>query len=256
MNSANHLPMAFQTCSTKRDGDSIGCYGSIPRPDQLYHQVADDRDHKNFRLPQEETVDYGWGPGSYARGLSADGKPQGLKQYKSESDGIANLAGRYAAAMALGYQIWKDDPRLAPFAAQLSASRHRSVCTRQGEGGRAAGEFVRCALSLCGNHLGGRHGMGGRGTLSRHGRSAVPRGCQTLRQACRHHVLDGSGNSRPLPVLSLHEHWPFSPVRSSRSGPAGHTRRLLSRGKSNNVSQPATKIPIASASRSSGAQTI
>jgi len=31
-----------------------------PKPDQLYHQVADDRDHKGFRLPQNETVDYGW----------------------------------------------------------------------------------------------------------------------------------------------------------------------------------------------------
>ncbi len=90
-----------------------------PAPDQLYHQVADDRDHKNFRLPQEEIVDYGWGPGNYRVVYSAEGKPQGLKQYKSESDGIANLAGRYAAAMALGYQIWKDDSRLAAYATQL-----------------------------------------------------------------------------------------------------------------------------------------
>jgi endoglucanase len=90
-----------------------------PAPDQLYHQVADDRDHSGFRLPHEETVDYGWGPGSYRVVYSADGKPQGLQQYKSESDGIANLAGRYAAAMALGYQIWKDDPRLKPYADRL-----------------------------------------------------------------------------------------------------------------------------------------
>ncbi|MEX0611368.1 MAG: glycoside hydrolase family 9 protein [Pirellulales bacterium] len=90
-----------------------------PTPDQLYHQVADDRDHAGFRLPHQETVDYGWGPGSYRVVYSADGKPQGLKQYKSESDGIANLAGRYAAAMALGYQIWKDDDRLRPYAQRL-----------------------------------------------------------------------------------------------------------------------------------------
>jgi endoglucanase len=70
-------------------------------------QVADDRDHKGFRLPQNETVDYGWGPGSYRVVYYADGKPQGIPQYKSESNGVANLAGRYAAAMALGYQIWK-----------------------------------------------------------------------------------------------------------------------------------------------------
>jgi endoglucanase len=90
-----------------------------PAPDQLYHQVADDRDHSGFRLPHKETVDYGWGPGSYRVVYSADGKPQGLQQYKSESDGIANLAGRYAAAMALGYQIWKDNPRLKPYADRL-----------------------------------------------------------------------------------------------------------------------------------------
>ena len=90
-----------------------------PAPDQLYHQVADDRDHKGFRLPQNETVDYGWGPGSYRVVYLADGQPQGLRQYKSESNGVANLAGRYAAAMALGYQIWKEDPRLRSFALTL-----------------------------------------------------------------------------------------------------------------------------------------
>jgi endoglucanase len=90
-----------------------------PKPDHLYHQVADDRDHKGFRLPHKETVDYGWGPGSYRVVYFADGKPQGLKQYQSESTGIANLAGRYAAAMALGYQIWKDDPQLRSFANRL-----------------------------------------------------------------------------------------------------------------------------------------
>src|SRR5205085_5302572 len=45
-----------------------------PAPDQLYHQVADDRDHKGFRLPQNETVDYGWGPGSYRVVVFADGR--------------------------------------------------------------------------------------------------------------------------------------------------------------------------------------
>ena len=90
-----------------------------PAKDQLYHQVADDRDHKGFRLPQNETVDYGWGPGSYRVVYFADGRPQGLKQYQSESTGVANLAGRYAAAMALAYQIWKNDPSLHALAAKF-----------------------------------------------------------------------------------------------------------------------------------------
>jgi hypothetical protein len=87
-----------------------------PAPDQLYHQVADDRDHIGFRLPQNETADYGWGKGGARVVYFADGRPQGLRRYKSDSTGLANLAGRYAAAMALAYQIWKDDPRERDFA--------------------------------------------------------------------------------------------------------------------------------------------
>jgi len=87
-----------------------------PAPDQLYHQVADDRDHIGWRLPPKDTSDYGWGPGSYRVAYFATGKPQGLGRYKSESTGIANLAGRYAAAMALAHQIWRNDPRMKPHA--------------------------------------------------------------------------------------------------------------------------------------------
>jgi endoglucanase len=87
-----------------------------PAPDQLYHQVADDRDHTGWRLPQNDPVDYGWGKGGARVVYFADGKPQGLKKYQSESTGVANLAGRYAAAMALAYQIWKDDPQQKNFA--------------------------------------------------------------------------------------------------------------------------------------------
>lgn len=87
-----------------------------PAPDQLFHQIADDRDHQGWRLPQNENVDYGWGKGKERVVYFADGKPQGLKDYKSASTGVANLAGRYAAAMALAYQTWKDDPRMKSFA--------------------------------------------------------------------------------------------------------------------------------------------
>jgi hypothetical protein len=94
-----------------------------PAPDQLYHQVADDRDHSTgFRRPQDETIDYGWGKGSYRPAYSADGKPQGLMKFKSESTGVANLAGRYAAAMGLAYQVWKDDARILPYAERCLAA--------------------------------------------------------------------------------------------------------------------------------------
>jgi hypothetical protein len=95
-----------------------------PAPDQLYHQIADDRDHAGWRLPQDDPVDYGWGKGGARVVYFADGQSQGLKQYKSDSTGIANLAGRYAAAMALAFQIWKDDPQQKDFAKKcLQAGR-------------------------------------------------------------------------------------------------------------------------------------
>ena len=78
-----------------------------PATDQLYHQIADDRDHIGWKWPTADSSDYGWGPGSYRAAYMATGKPQGLGKYKSKATGLANLAGRSAAAMALGSQVWQ-----------------------------------------------------------------------------------------------------------------------------------------------------
>lgn len=87
-----------------------------PGPGELYHQVADDRDHRGFKLPHEENADYGWGPNSFRPAYFADGKPQGLSKYKSEATGIANLAGRSAATLALGYQVFSQFDAYQAFA--------------------------------------------------------------------------------------------------------------------------------------------
>lgn len=77
-----------------------------PSPNELYHQVADDRDHKGFKLPHEENADYGWGPNSFRPAYFATGQPQGLSKYKSKATGIANLAGRSAATLVMGYETF------------------------------------------------------------------------------------------------------------------------------------------------------
>lgn len=87
-----------------------------PSPAELYHMVGDDRDHSGWRLPPDDQSDYGWGKGSYRTVYFATGAPQGLAQFKSESTGVANIAGRYAAAMALAYQVWRNVPGEAEFA--------------------------------------------------------------------------------------------------------------------------------------------
>ena len=89
-----------------------------PRPDQLFHQVADDRDHIGFKFPYADSSDYGWGPESYRVVYYASGQPQGLGKHQNTSTGIANLAGRFAAAMAMAYEIWRDDFQDTVYAAQ------------------------------------------------------------------------------------------------------------------------------------------
>jgi len=118
-----------------------------PGPEMLYHQVADDRDHLGWKLPPSDAADYGWGPGRERVVYFADGAPQG--RYKSASSGIANLAGRYAAAMALAHQTWKDDPRHKRFAEEcLSAGIEVYRLGRAREGvqqGNSYGEPYRYA---------------------------------------------------------------------------------------------------------------
>jgi endoglucanase len=95
-----------------------------PAPDQLFHQVGDDRDHLKGGLPPNDSSDYGWGLNSYRVAYYATGQPQGLRKYKNTSDGIANLAGRYAAAMAMASRIWANDLHDPSYAAQcLKAGR-------------------------------------------------------------------------------------------------------------------------------------
>lgn len=114
-----------------------------PAPEALYHQVADDRDHVGLRLPQNEIADYGWGRGGARVVYFADGRPQGLGKYPSESTGLANLAGRYAAAMALAYQIWKDDPGERAFAVRCLQSGREVYALGVRQSGVQQGNSVR-----------------------------------------------------------------------------------------------------------------
>ena len=78
-----------------------------PRKDWMFNQLADDRDHQGFRLPDKDSVDYGLGPGNGRPVYFATGKPQGLGKYKNHSTGVASTAGKFASAFALGANLYK-----------------------------------------------------------------------------------------------------------------------------------------------------
>lgn len=79
-----------------------------PRPDWMFNQLADDRDHAGFRLPTLDSVDYGWGKGTGRPVYFISGEVQGLFQHKNRATGAASTAGKFASAFALGAQVLKD----------------------------------------------------------------------------------------------------------------------------------------------------
>lgn len=76
-----------------------------PDPDTYFNQLADDRDHVGFTLPNEQKVDYGWGPGKERPVYFVSPKPQGLFKYKNRSTGMASTLGKYASSFALGAKL-------------------------------------------------------------------------------------------------------------------------------------------------------
>jgi hypothetical protein len=106
-----------------------------PGPNQLVHQVADDRDHRGWKMPDQDNSDYGWGQNGYRPAYFATGRPQGLADYQSEATGIANLAGRFAAAMAMAYRVWAAEGGDSAFARKsLQAGREVYAMGKRKEG--------------------------------------------------------------------------------------------------------------------------
>lgn len=77
-----------------------------PKPEWMFNQLADDRDHKGFRLPTKDTASYGNGLERPIYFLT--GEVQGLGKYKNRTSGTSSTAGKFSSAFSLGYQMFKD----------------------------------------------------------------------------------------------------------------------------------------------------
>lgn len=127
----NHIPDVLDEARWGLDW----IYKLHPASDQLFHQVADDRDHRGWKMPDQDNSDYGWGANSYRVAYFATGEPQGLREYKSRATGVANLAGRSAAAMAMAARIWpkvSSDSAYAEKCAQAAQSLYALGRAKEG----------------------------------------------------------------------------------------------------------------------------
>lgn len=78
-----------------------------PRSDWMFNQLADDRDHAGFRLPTNDSVDYGYGKGKGRPVYFVTGDIQGLGKHQNRATGASSTAGKFASAFALASQLLK-----------------------------------------------------------------------------------------------------------------------------------------------------
>ena len=83
-----------------------------PRPDWMFNQIADDRDHTGFRLPDHDSANYG--RGAKRPVYFCNGSPQGLGKYQNRTTGVSSTAGKFASCLALGAALYRRrDPAYA-----------------------------------------------------------------------------------------------------------------------------------------------
>jgi peptidoglycan/xylan/chitin deacetylase (PgdA/CDA1 family) len=91
-----------------------------PAKNEMYNQIADDRDHQGFRLPTSDTLG-GYNLGKYRPVYFVTGKSQGLGKYKNRTTGVSSTAAKFSSSFALGATVFsRIDPGFAALMHQKS----------------------------------------------------------------------------------------------------------------------------------------
>ena len=104
-----------------------------PREDWMFNQLADDRDHAGYRLPNHDSVDYGYGNGKGRPVYFNSGDVQGLGKHKNRTTGTSSTAGKFASAFALGSQVFRtSDPSFSATLKERSLSAYKFGLRKKG----------------------------------------------------------------------------------------------------------------------------
>lgn len=76
-----------------------------PKPNIMFNQIADDRDHTAMRLPGQDSV---YGRGHERPVYFIDGKPQQRGKFMNNTTGTSSTAAKFVSAFGLGHQLLKD----------------------------------------------------------------------------------------------------------------------------------------------------
>jgi len=102
-----------------------------PRPEWMFNQLADDRDHAGFRLPTDDKASYGKGRERPVYFLT--GEPQGLGTYTNRTTGTSSTACKFSSAFALASQLLETtDKSLAQLLRQRAFSAYDFALRKEG----------------------------------------------------------------------------------------------------------------------------
>lgn len=76
-----------------------------PRPDWMFNQLGDDRDHRGMRIPKEDTF---YGKGMERPVYFINGLPQQRGKFMNHTTGTSSTAAKFASAFSLGASLFKN----------------------------------------------------------------------------------------------------------------------------------------------------
>ena len=76
-----------------------------PRPDWMFNQLGDDRDHQGMRIPKEDTF---YGKGFERPVYFINGEPQQRGKFMNHTTGTSSTAAKFASAFSLGATLFKN----------------------------------------------------------------------------------------------------------------------------------------------------
>lgn len=76
-----------------------------PKPNMMFNQIADDRDHAKLRMPGQDSL---YGRGHERPVYFIDGNPQQRGKFMNNTTGTSSTAGKFVGAFGLGYQLFKE----------------------------------------------------------------------------------------------------------------------------------------------------
>ncbi|MGN0004247.1 MAG: glycoside hydrolase family 9 protein [Sphingobacterium composti] len=76
-----------------------------PKPNMMFNQIADDRDHSGYRLPGLDSL---YGRGHERPVYFIDGNPQQRGKFMNNTTGTSSTAAKFTSAFSLGYHLLKN----------------------------------------------------------------------------------------------------------------------------------------------------